>query len=113
MISRIRELELEPLDAVSEPLFDLAWRVGETLFICEVKTLGPSGDKQLRLGLGQILHYAAMLKPTMVSVEPCLLVEHEPVLIWLRLCEAHGVRVFSPDTWEGFAEMLLLHRDGR
>ena len=41
------------------PQFDLAWTIGETLVICEVKTTGGDQVKQLRLGLGQLLHYRA------------------------------------------------------
>ena len=53
LIDRVREEGLSPLDAVRGPQFDLAWTIGETLVICEVKTTGGDEVKQLRLGLGQ------------------------------------------------------------
>ena len=61
LIYRVQEEGLSPLDAVRGPLFDLAWTIGETLVICEVKTTGGDEVKQLRLGLGQLLHYRAQV----------------------------------------------------
>ena len=81
------------------PQFDLAWTIGETLVICEVKTTGGDEVKQLRLGLGQLLHYRAQVaKDTPGSVRAALLVESQPQDgIWQELCEELGIVLFWPD----------------
>jgi hypothetical protein len=43
-------------------MFDLAWQIGRTLFVAQVKSLTlRNEEKQLRLGLGQVLRYADLL----------------------------------------------------
>ena len=75
LITRVQEEGLSPLDAVRGPQFDLAWTVGETLVICEVKTTSGDEVKQLRLGLGQLLHYRAqVMRDIPGSVRAALLV---------------------------------------
>ena len=98
LISRIQDEGLSPLDAVRGPQFDLAWTVGETLLICEVKTTGGNEVKQLRLGLGQLLHYRAQVaRDTLGSVRAALLVGSQPDDgIWQELCEDLGIVLFWP-----------------
>ena len=99
LISRVQEEGLSPLDAVRGPQFDLAWMIGDTLIICEVKTTSGDEVKQLRLGLGQLLHYRAQVaRDTLVSVRAALLVGSQPHDgIWQELCEDLGVVLFWPD----------------
>lgn len=99
LISRVREEGLQPLDPVRGPQFDLAWMVGETLVICEVKTTSGDEVKQLRLGLGQVLHYRAQAtRDTSMNVRAALLVESQPQDgIWQELCEYLEVVLFWPD----------------
>ena len=99
LIARVRDEGLSPLDAVRGPQFDLGWMIDETLVICEVKTTSGDEVKQLRLGLGQLLHYRAqVLRDAHGSVRAALLVESQPDDgIWTELCEALGVALFWPD----------------
>ena len=99
LISRVQEEGLSPLDAVRGPQFDLAWMIGEALVICEVKTTSGDEVKQLRLGLGQLLHYRAQVaQVTPGSVRAALLVGSQPQDgIWQELCEDLGVVLFWPD----------------
>ena len=99
LISRVRDEGLSPLDAVRGPQFDLAWTIGETLVICEVKTTSGDEVKQLRLGLGQLLHYRAQVsRDTHSSVRAALLVESQPGDdLWTELCEGLGIVLFWPD----------------
>ena len=55
--------------------------------------------KQLRLGLGQLLHYRAQVaRDTPGSVRAALLVGSQPHDgIWQELCEDLGVVLFWPD----------------
>ena len=98
LISRVQEEGLHPLDAVRGPQFDLAWMIGETLVICEVKTTGGDAVKQLRLGLGQLLHYRAQVaRDTPGNVRAALLVGSQPHDgIWQELCEDSGIVLFWP-----------------
>ena len=99
LISRVQDEGLSPLDAVRGPQFDLAWTLGDTLVICEVKTTSGVEVKQLRLGLGQLLHYRAQVeRDTLRSVRAALLVGSQPDDdIWEGLCEDLEVVLFWPD----------------
>ena len=99
LISRVREEGLSPIDAVRGPQFDLAWLIGETLVICEVKTTSGDEVKQLRLGLGQLLHYRAQVTREIPGiVRAALLVGSQPQDgIWQDLCEGLGIVLFWPD----------------
>jgi hypothetical protein len=45
-----------------EPQYDLAWLAGDTLYVAEVKSLTAANEeRQLRLGLGQVLRYTHLL----------------------------------------------------
>ena len=99
LITRVQEEGLSPLDAVRGPQFDLAWTVGETFVICEVKTTSGDEVKQLRLGLGQLLHYRAqVMRDIPGSVRAALLVGSQPHDgIWKDLCGGLGIVLFWPD----------------
>lgn len=46
-----------------DPPFDVAWRIGPVLHVCEVKSTTESNQKhQIRLGIGQLLEYRARLE---------------------------------------------------
>lgn len=83
--------------------FDLGWHDGKTLVAVEVKSLrGISRTNQLRLGLGQILDYAARLRDQGVSLQPVLAVDDPPPdsSHWDALCSEHGVTLVWPDVLE-------------
>jgi hypothetical protein len=90
-------LPLEP--QASTPPYDLAWDDQQTLFVAEVKSLTPANEeKQLRLGLGQILRYTHELRSNGVdSVQPVLVAEREPGdPTWRGTCSELGVILTWP-----------------
>lgn len=101
LIQSLREGGLEPLDPASEPYFDVAWRLADTLVVCEVKTTGTDPALQLRLGIGQVLHYKAQLEENgWRDVVPALLVERWPAdKVWIRVVASARVVAFDPHMW--------------
>jgi hypothetical protein len=85
---------LEPLvPERPDPLFDIAFYAedGETLAVIEVKSLSDEhAVQQLRLGLGQVLHYAHLLGAER-PVRGALAVPIEPAEEWRGVCAAAGV----------------------
>lgn len=90
---------IKPLSPrTSEPQFDLAWRLDEQLYVADVKSVtAKNEDCQLRLGLGQLLHYSENLGRDEIIV-PVLVPEREPSDdSWGRLCERLGVLLCWPE----------------
>lgn len=89
--------------------FDLGWDDGITFNIAEVKSVTLGNETgQLRLGLGQVLHYAMLLGANGRAVRPVLAIERAPTdRRWTELCGAHGVLL----VWPG--EFDLLSQFGR
>jgi hypothetical protein len=83
-----------------EPQFDLAWLDGDELYIAEVKSSTASNEeRQLRLGLGQVLRYAHLLS-VHYRVRPVLAVERQPADdSWQGLCDQHGVLLVWPPSF--------------
>ncbi|MYA15466.1 MAG: hypothetical protein F4Z28_01185 [Gammaproteobacteria bacterium] len=102
LADRVTGLGLAPLSPGSEdPGYDLAWRTGNDWWVAEVKRLTKSNEeKQLRLGLGQVLRYQdALTRRLARPVRAVLMVEREPADgTWLGLCEALGVFLLWPDS---------------
>ena len=94
-----------PRSSDGEPDFDLAWMVGETLFVAEVKsTTEENEEHQLRLGLGQVLRYRHKLAGRGRRVIAVLVPEKKPSdESWLELCQTLGVYI----GWPGSFERLL------
>jgi hypothetical protein len=80
--------------------FDIAWERAGTVYVAEVKSLiGQNESLQLRLGLGQVLHYAFQLRSTGWTVQPVLAVERRPRdPAWTRICNNSGVELVWPAT---------------
>ncbi len=80
-----------------EPAFDIAWEDGDTIYVCEVKSItSRNEERQLRLGLGQLLRYRHLLRGDF-DVEAVLLAERQPSdPTWQDLCDALGVRLVWP-----------------
>jgi hypothetical protein len=78
--------------------FDLAWDDGATFNVAEVKSLIRANEsRQLRLGLGQVLHYAMLLGANGRPVRAVLVIEQAPTdQRWTSLCAAHGVVLVWP-----------------
>lgn len=84
-----------------QPEFDLAWVAGDELYVAEIKSLTAANEiKQLRLGLGQVLDYRAILARGERRVVAVLAVERRPDAgRWAGVCEAHGVRLVWPEVF--------------
>lgn len=83
------------------PEYDLAWEEAGVTYVAEVKsTTDANEEKQLRLGLGQVLRYQHAVRAqsrgerTVVAV---LVAEREPRdASWRSLCDSLGVRLWWP-----------------
>ena len=95
---------LSPSD--SDPLFDVGWIAADAAWIAEVKSLTPTNEeRQLRLGLGQVLSYAHLVDWGVGINRPVLAVEREPSLAyWPALCESHGVALSWPEAFDKFLD---------
>lgn len=82
----------------SGPQFDLAWFDGDTLYVAEVKSITSANEeKQLRLGLGQVLRYRHQLRGSAAKVEAWLVPERQPAdASWAATCATSGVRLTWP-----------------
>jgi hypothetical protein len=81
-----------------EPQYDLAWEAGAVRWVAEVKSLtGENEERQLRLGLGQLLRYRHPLGET-GEVRAALMIEYPPSdETWLSLCRELDVEVLWPE----------------
>jgi hypothetical protein len=84
-----------------QPEFDLAWVAGGELYVAEVKSLTNANEiRQLRLGLGQVLDYRAILATGERGVVAVLAVERRPESErWESVCAAYGVRLVWPEVF--------------
>lgn len=84
--------------APDEPNYDLAWVHRGIVHVTEVKSLTDSNEeKQLRLGLGQVLRYRQILSMRHSAVNALLLTEHEPHdTSWTALCRELKVALLWP-----------------
>jgi hypothetical protein len=94
---------IAPLTAgPADPDFDLAWLSKEMLFVAEVKSLTDANeDKQLRLGLGQVLWYRHLLSGRVGTAHAVLVGERQPRdPRWAAVCESVGVALTWPGTFD-------------
>jgi hypothetical protein len=94
---------LDPLSPnLDDPDFDIAWRNADVAYPTEVKSLTEDNEeKQLRLGLGQVLRYAQRLAWEVSEVQPVLAVERKPTDdTWIDLCAQLGVTLTWPKRFE-------------
>ena len=109
LMQELAESGIETQDPMGPPFFDLAWQTAEGLFVCEVKSSENSEVHQLRLGLGQVLHYRRQLETGIwPNVFAALLIEREPRdALWIDLCDELGVTLFWPKQNDSLPPMLL------
>lgn len=88
--------------APAEPRYDLAWEHGETVFVAEVKSITDGNkDKQLRLGVGQVLHYRYELARGGREVVAVLVTERSPDTGgWIEFCASLGVTIVWPGAFD-------------
>jgi hypothetical protein len=81
-----------------EPNFDLAWEAGDRVFVAEVKSVtNRNEERQLRMGLGQVLQYRHNLEMKLGRpVVAVLASERRPPAGWVSLFDSLGVRVVWP-----------------
>ncbi len=94
---------LEPLKpGPHDPLFDLAWEEDGVLWVAEVKSLTPANqERQLRLGLGQVLRYRQQLETPERPVKAMLFVESRPAGGWDQVCASAHVQLAWPEAADG------------
>jgi hypothetical protein len=101
-----RNRGLMPRSAKGEPSFDVAWQEEDgRLVVVEVKSITVrNAEKQMRLGLGQLLRYRNLLSVDGSEVVAVLALSAEPIdPRWMDLCGELGVGL----TWRpDLAEML-------
>jgi hypothetical protein len=84
----------------NNPLCDLLWKIGDLVWVCEVKSLTTRNEeRQLRQGLGQLLRYRHQLEVVAQPVRGVLMVEYEPAdPQWQSLSESLGIVLAWPDS---------------
>ncbi|MCU1372521.1 MAG: hypothetical protein JWO77_3715 [Ilumatobacteraceae bacterium] len=81
--------------------YDLAWTVGGTTIVAEIKSLTPDNEAhQIRYGLGQVLDYRHRLRSYgHPDVQAALVVERAPLdQRWLQVCAEADVILAWPTT---------------
>ena len=95
--------------AMEKLIVDLKWRKGNTLCVCEVKTLGREESNQLRLGLGQVLSYRFETnkiegKRVGTKVKAVLAIDRQPnrenLQLWEGLCNELNVLLIWPGEFQ-------------
>jgi hypothetical protein len=87
----------------STPQFDLAWKQASgVLAVAEIKSLTDENEeRQLRLGLGQVLRYRHLMLQVYEDVSAWLVVERQPISTgWIDLCDSLDVRLAWPPHFE-------------
>lgn len=98
--------DVETLGAVprspqpSEPAYDLAWEKAGKLWVAEVKSLTRKNEeRQLRLGLRQVLRYRSLFESADRPVQAVLFAERRPKdPSWSALCESLDVILAWPES---------------
>jgi hypothetical protein len=111
LVAALRELGIQPRSAnAGEPNFDLAWTHGESIYVAEVKsTTDRNEERQLRLGLGQVLRYRFVLSETHGQrVSAALVPERTPRdPTWESTCASVGVALLPGDQLDERLRRLL------
>ena len=106
----LKENNIEPFDPDDEKiLFDIGWESHKNIIICEVKSTKNNETTQIRLGVGQILHYVFLLKKKYGSekkIIPFLFVEMKPKdENLIKFCEDSSIFISWPEN--GIPKELL------
>jgi hypothetical protein len=101
LAERLSARGIRPLSpSAAEPAFDLGFEHNGRRYVVEVKSGLPVTPQQVRLGTGQILEYAHLLKDGDAEVVPALLIEAEPPDPWRQLAAELGIRLVAADELE-------------
>lgn len=97
----LRDRGIEPRSpSADDPEYDIGWEIDSQIWVCEVKSLTDSNEeKQLRLGLGQVLRYRQLLGAHHM-VRAALILERAPTdSSWVELCLQLEVAIAWPGNW--------------
>jgi hypothetical protein len=100
---------IEPLSpSAGDPDFDVGWRIGETWFVGEVKSLTAANEAtQVRLGIAQLLEYRHVLARRHPTVRAVLVLERQPDLArWSDLLQSLAIDVVWPETLDPYLARL-------
>jgi sugar phosphate isomerase/epimerase len=88
-----------------DPDFDIAWKDKDWVYVAEVKSLTEANEvRQLRLGLGQVLHYQNLLERGGRNTKAILFIERAPAdEAWVSLCATHSVELLWPQKLESWS----------
>lgn len=104
LAKKLENQGLQPLSPrPGDPQFDIAWMQDGVAYIIEVKSLTHANEeRQLRLGLGQVLTYVHLLNwPDVQAVRAVLAVERKPTAdYWTTLCAQHDVLLTWPAAYD-------------
>lgn len=96
---------IEPLSPSSPQInFDLGWRAADRFFVAEIKSCTNANiEKQLRLGLGQVLRYRSVLEDVLGGTVIAVLALESGLAdpSWRKLCTSFGVRLVSAPHFDG------------
>jgi hypothetical protein len=101
LATTLRELGIEPRSPTAgEPNFDVAWTHGATTYVAEVKsTTNRNEERQLRLGLGQVLRFRSILSKALGRTVSAILVPEraprDPT--WENTCAGVDVTLLPRD----------------
>ncbi len=81
-----------------EPNYDVCWDTDSALWVVEVKSITDDNEeRQLRMGLGQVLRYRALLRSPSRAVRAVVMAERKPKdTEWLSLFKELDVTVLWP-----------------
>ena len=90
------------LPTPSDPAWDIAWEEHGTMYVGEVKSLTTRNEeRQLGLGLGQVLRHRQAVSRPGRAVVGVLAIERQPSdPTWLTLCRNLDVRLVWPGAWD-------------
>jgi hypothetical protein len=88
--------------APGEPNYDVCWDTDSALWVVEVKSITDDNEeRQLRLALGQVLRYRALLRTPSRTVRAVVMAERKPKdTDWLPLFKELDVTVLWPQLIE-------------
>ena len=92
----------------AEPQFDLAFEHRGAIHVVEVKTGTLPSQPQVRIGVGQVLEYHALVGDMYSTpVRPMLLLEGEPPAPWPQLAERLAIQIVRADRLDESLNELL------
>ena len=94
---------LPRLPSPDEPEYDVAWKVKDSIFVCEVKSLSAiNEERQLRMAIGQVIRYRQKLSAKGYEpVRAVIAAEHPPSdKSWEELSQSEGILLVWPEVAE-------------